>query len=420
MNVLSRRSFLEIAAAGAATAGAATLFNVRPASAAGTIQFVSQRYPAVEIFAEKLKAAAGESALSVQLMPYSKMQELVSIALSSGADTIDMMYTNEVTTVNYAKSGWLRPLNDLWERYKSEFGLDDFDPKVIENLSVDGEIYAIPLSAQGNLFFYRKDLFEEKGSQPPATIADYVGAAAAMKDGRFAGTTLTLRPADYMLNEAHWYLHSLASGWFDDAYNPVFNSAEAVNAIEQLKAVAKSAQPSFSSASNDEATLALQIGAAAMGPLWPTRAPAMDDPKRSRVVDKIGFAPLPSGHGRIVQDGFSISKFSKQDPDVMFRMLATALNKQNARDIAAMVTPARLSLRNDAELQQQFRYYPAAIEALKTATSYPRIPEWYALGDGLSRHLLQAVTGETPVKEALDRAATETTAFLKGRGYYRG
>ncbi|MDM9625263.1 extracellular solute-binding protein [Rhizobium sp. S152] len=381
---------------------------------------MSQRYPAVELFAEKLKAAAGDTAINIQLMPYSKMIELVSIALSSGADTIDVMYTNEVTTVNYAKSGWLRPLNDLWDRFKTEFDLDDFDPKVVDNLSVDGNIYAIPLSAMGNFLFYRKDLMEEKGLKAPATIADYVQAAANLKKGPVAGTTLTLRPADYMLNEAHWYLHALADGWFDDKYNPVFNSDKAVAAIELLRDAAKSAQPSYTSASNDEANLALQIGAAAMGPLWPTRAPSMDDPKRSRVVGKIDFAPLPSGHGRIVQDGFSISKFSKQDPEVMFRMLAAALNKSNATEIASLVTPARISLRNDASLKAKFRYYPAAIEALQTATSYPRIPEWYALGDGLSRHLLRAVTGEAPVKDALDQAASETTSFLKDRGYYRG
>ena len=37
----------------------------------------------------------------------------------------------------------------------------------------------------------------------------------------------------------------------------------------------------------------------------------------------------------------------------------------------------------------------------------------------ITRRILQAVTGELPVKQALDTAGNETTEFLKGHGYYK-
>ena len=41
------------------------------------------------------------------------------------------------------------------------------------------------------------------------------------------------------------------------------------------------------------------------------------------------------------------------------------------------------------------------------------------MGEFITRRILQAVTGEMAVKQALDAAATETTDFLKGHGYYK-
>ena len=61
----------------------------------------------------------------------------------------------------------------------------------------------------------------------------------------------------------------------------------------------------------------------------------------------------------------------------------------------------------------------ASLAALKTAMPFPPLPEFYSVGEFITRRVLQAVTGEMPVKDALDAAAGETTDFLKGHGYYQ-
>ena len=38
-------------------------------------------------------------------------------------------------------------------------------------------------------------------------------------------------------------------------------------------------------------------------------------------------------------DGYCISAFSKQDPDVLFRIIATSRPAQNMREAAAMMIP---------------------------------------------------------------------------------
>ena len=54
-----------------------------------------------------------------------------------------------------------------------------------------------------------------------------------------------------------------------------------------------------------------------------------------------------------------------------------------------------------------------------TGPAAPSLPEFYAVGEFITRRILQAVTGELPVKQALDTAGDETTDFLKGHGYYK-
>jgi maltose-binding protein MalE len=64
------------------------------------------------------------------------------------------------------------------------------------------------------------------------------------------------------------------------------------------------------------------------------------------------------------------------------------------------------------------RFYPAATASLASGTPFPQIPEFYPVGEFIARRIVQFVTGEIPIKAALDAPAAEIQTFLKGRGYY--
>jgi ABC-type glycerol-3-phosphate transport system substrate-binding protein len=230
---------------------------------------------------------------------------------------------------------------------------------------------------------------------------------------------MSLKRVDAALNETHYYFNALGDGWFDARWKPVFNSPRGVAAIEQMKALAKLAPPGFTSHANDESMVTLQQDLAAMGLQWYTRAAAMDDPTKSRVAGKMEWAAPPVGGQRIVVDGYAISKFSKKSKETTFRVLATATGEANQRAIAKEAVPSRATVLNDTELQKRFRHYPAALAALKVGKPYPALPEFQEVGDIVTRYIQRAVTGEMPVKAALDAAAGETEELLKRRGYYQ-
>ena len=234
-----------------------------------------------------------------------------------------------------------------------------------------------------------------------------------------SGSVSCLKPVDAAINEAHWYFNALGDGWFDKDWHPTFNDAKGVQAIEMMKEIAHYSQQGFSAAANDECTIAYQQDTGAMGLQWASRAKAMDDPDKSRIVGKIDWVAPPQGHARILRRRLRDSAFSKQDPDTLFRIIATSSNQANMRGAASLIIPPRKSLLDDAELRQGQSLLSRRARIVRHRTPAPALPEFYAVGEFITRRILQAVTGEMPVKQALDAAATETTDFLKGHGYYK-
>src|SRR5581483_6513137 len=122
---------------------------------------------------------------------------------------------------------------------------------------------------------------------------------------------------------------------------------------------------------NDECMIAYQQDTGVIGLQWATRAKAMDDPAKSRVINKIDWVAPPQGHARISGDGYAISAFSKQDPDTLFRIIATSAGQASMRGAASLLIPPRKSLIDDPELKQANRFYPAALESYGTGAPAP-------------------------------------------------
>ena len=398
---------------------ALSLIIAGPTTAEETVQMISHRYPALEFYAEKMREAVPGIKVNTQLMPHDKAMELATIAMSSKADNVDLLYLNDSTFLSFAKNGWLRPLDDLYEKHKDEFNLGDFAESALDTFRYEGKLYVIPHTINTQLFFYRKDLLDDAGASAPTNFRDYHDLAAKFHSPLRAGTISCLKPVDAALNEMHWYMNALGGGWFDAQMKPVFNGPAGVQAIEMLDKVTDFAQRGFTSAANDECTIALQQDTAVMGMQWASRAAAMDDPSKSNVVGKIDWVAPPEGHQRVAADGYAISAFSSRDADTLFRIIATSSNEANMREAAAMILPPRKSVLNDPQLQAANRHYPAALASLEIGQSFPRLPEFYEVGEYITRRVLQAVTGEMNIQEALDAAAEETEQLLTNRGYYQ-
>jgi multiple sugar transport system substrate-binding protein len=108
----------------------------RSARADQTVALISHRYPALEYYADKMKAAVPGVQVDARLMPSGDAMQLQRLAFSSHADSMDLLWVNGVLTMNYAKNGWIQPLDDLFEKYRAEFRLDDIAPASLRGVTM--------------------------------------------------------------------------------------------------------------------------------------------------------------------------------------------------------------------------------------------------------------------------------------------
>jgi ABC-type glycerol-3-phosphate transport system substrate-binding protein len=177
---------------------------------------------------------------------------------------------------------------------------------------------------------------------------------------------------------------------------------------------------------NDESTVAMQQGLTAMGLLWQSRALAMDNPQASQVVGKVDFAvpPAATKGGRSVPrlsvGCYSISAFTKNDPDLVFQVLTKTLSKANMRESAGLATPTRLSVTRDPEVIQKFRFIRTASDNIQAgARIVPTNPEFSEAMLQVTQNLQKGLTGEVTVPEALKRAQKVMSALMTEKGYYK-
>jgi len=390
-----------------------------------TLHVISHRYPALEFAVEQMGQAIEGVKVEGTLMPWDKQKDVAVTNLSAGSDAFDIIYASDDLLPLYANSGWLIPLNEYMEKYEDEFNFKDIRPSALEALSWKGKVYALPMVNNVMFLAYRADLFEAAGLEPPRTIDEMVEAAAKLTTENRYGIAMGLLPGNGFTNEFHYYLNTFGGQWFDEEMKPAFNDEHGVKALETMKKLMQYAPPDTLTYLNDEVTAALQQDRAAMAIIWHSRAASMDDPKMSRVVGKIEFTPVPGltpekpGATRASYDTYAISAFTKNDPDLIFRVIAAATSEESLRKGAELILPARMSVLQDPELLKKYRSWPAAAKGLETAKPQPIFPEWSILLEPISRPLNRALTGELSCKEALDKAAAEVEKFLAARGYYK-
>ncbi len=402
----------------AGTVALATPAIIRPAYAEDAVQLISHRYPALEFYAKMLRSALPGVAVNTRLMPSGDAMQLQRIAFSAGDTSLDLLWVNSTIIGNYAKNGWLEPLDDMFAKHGQEFGLGDISPASLRGCSYDGHIYAMPVTTNVLLYAYRDDLFQVTKLQPPTTWAEQVDIARTLNSPRRSGVTLSLK-WDMPPYELQSVLNTVGDGWFDKAWRPTFNSPKGVTAIETYKRLAQSAVPGFTAQGNDENSVNFGQDIAATGQQWATRCASMDDPAKSKVIGKIKWTAPPGGRQAMTTDAYAISSKSVKDKDKLFRLLAAALAEQNQRAGASLAVPTRRAVLTDPEIQAKYRWYPAISKALDVGEPLPALPEFNEAAELATKRMVQAIVGQMPVKEALDTGADEVTELLKRRGYYK-
>ncbi|PRX97223.1 ABC transporter substrate-binding protein [Allonocardiopsis opalescens] len=82
--------------------------------------------------------------------------------------------------MDYIEAGYLEPLTEFY----AEQGLNEvFPPELLEQITLDGEIYSVPVNIhRSNVLWYNPGVLEEAGVEPPTTLAEFEDALATVEE----------------------------------------------------------------------------------------------------------------------------------------------------------------------------------------------------------------------------------------------
>ena len=390
------------------------------------INLLSHRYAALEYYAQAMVDNAPDNVeLTTELTTYGDWQEKMTLNLSSKSGSYDITYIFPPDLATFADNGWLMPLDDYIEKYREEYNFDDIPDYLWDAYTYDGHIYGIPSHQWAALLFARNDVISDAGLEVPKTLDELVDVSEKLTTEEMSGLTLSLKASDMLAITFQCFLSACGGWWFDDNMKPAFNSPEAMQAIEYIQKLIPYCPAGSTTYGSDESTLAMTQAITAMGLIQTTRSANMDDEEQSSVVGKVGFYSSPSlkeggaPASLFATAGYSISAFTENDPDLVFRTMCNALTEDVMAGGAESGMPVRESLLND-ELFEERPDYAAAWDAIQAgAKMRPAIPEFTEIMEISMTALSDVLTNGTDAQSAMDGAAAECEKILKEAGYYK-
>ncbi len=377
-------------------------------------------------------------------VPPGQIRQKCVLDLSSKAGNISTHAGDPMYLPLYAANKWTDPL----ERYledpkltdKAWFRYEDIFEAWRKADMVGNSIYGMPYDGEMTVQTYRKDLFDAKGLKPAETLDDVLKNARALHDpgNRLWGFCLRgMAGAGQNMYIYPSILGAFGGKWFDSSGKIQVNSAEAVAALEwyvnsQNTYAPKAAQnwnwPDIADAFG-QGTIGCYIDGH-------SAATVIADPKRSKVLGKIGFARWPKGpSGRRVTSiwnwampiNAAMPEKARHATWLFLQWAASA--ETQARTSYRFKGPGkrygvnRLSIWNTPEYTKTIE--SAGVDFLKTSMETlandtdvdwrPRVPQWPAIGETMAKIIQAALVGQMKPRQALDDAQANVERIMKGR-----
>jgi multiple sugar transport system substrate-binding protein len=311
----------------------------------------------------------------------------------------DVMSVDVIWTAEFAAKGWLQPLKD-----KQAIDTSAMLPATVKTATYHGVMYAAPVSTDGGILFYRKDLVPT----PPKTWAEMMSMcsiAKAKNIGCYAGQFfkyegLTVNTAE-TINSAGGTIVG-ADG------KPTVTSAEAKTGLQNLAtAYANGDIPKEAiTFKEEEGRLAFEDGKLLFLRNWPYVYNLAKTDGSSKVKTTFGMAALPgaTGPGASTLGGHNaaISVYSKNKATAAdFLKFLTSTEQQKNFVTQGSLAPVLTALYDDPALVAKFPYLTPLKASLDHAVPRPVTPFYPAVSKAVQDNAYAAIKGEVPVDTAL-------------------
>ena len=311
----------------------------------------------------------------------------------------DVMSVDVIWTAEFAAKGWLQPLTG-----KMAVNTTAMLPATVKTATYNGVMYAAPVTSDGGILYYRKDLVPN----PPKTWAEMMSMcsiAKAKKIGCYAGQYFKYEGLTVNVAEA---INSAGGTIVGADGKPTVTSPEAKKGLQNLvTAYADGSIPKEGiTFKEEEGRLAFENGNLLFLRNWPYVYNLAKTDGSSKVKTTFGMAALPgaSGPGASSLGGHNaaISVYSKNKATAAdFLKFLTTTEQQKAFVTQGSLAPVLTALYDDPALVAKFPYLTTLKASLQNAVPRPVTPFYPAVSKAVQDNAYAAIKGEVPVDTAL-------------------
>ncbi|EAU53024.1 sugar ABC transporter, periplasmic binding protein (y4oP) [Rhodobacterales bacterium HTCC2255] len=377
--------------------------------------------------------------VEVDQLPYMKMRERQTLELGQDEGDYDLVAYVVFSKADYVYADQLENLARYFMNPKladPSYDPDDLIDGYVYNIGFaggnkgylagkTGSLFGVPYGSETSVLGYRKDIFEKHNLAVPETYEEMLDIACKIPQLEPGMGGLSSRAASGH-HAAHAFLLHLAplgGRVFDNSWNPIVNNAAGVEAANALKTIVDCGPEGAASFGFGEALGSFLNGDTAMFLDTTVVAGQIDDPKKSKVVGKVGWAMHPMGVRRGSQTGgfgIGIPK-NAENKDAAFLLMQWLTSKTGDKLTAlAGGNPSRFSTHADADVNAKFPHMSIFGEALKHADPdwRPIIPVWGKINADLGTTLSKVLTEDLDIQTALDGVAERAKGIMDEAGYY--
>jgi multiple sugar transport system substrate-binding protein len=324
--------------------------------------------------------------------------------LQAKSDRYDVLGIDVVWTGEFAKSGWLLELD------QSQFPLDKELKPAVDTAMFENKLWAAPFRTNGGMLFYRKDILDKAGKQPPKTFDELTALCPLAQQnnmGCYAGQFAKYEGLTVNFAEA---VQAAGGEIMTDNGTKVALGAPAVQGLSFLADGFEQGYIPKEAITykEEEGRRAFMSGKLLFLRNWPyVYTLASESDPANKVKGKFDVVPLPgfTGPGSSSLGGLNlaVSAFSKkQQSAVEFLKLASTAEQMKTMSMLSGEPPAWADLYTDPDMVKKFPYLPVLKEGLLQAKPRPVTPYYQEVTTAIQEEAYAALQGQNPPDQAVD------------------
>ena len=346
-----------------------------------------------------------------------QVEGLYTASFLLGNSPYDLVYMDIVWTPKFAAAGWLENLSDrLSEAERAEYLAGDIEGGIYED-----KLYRIPFRSDAGMLYYRQDLLQQAGYEPPETFEQLIEISQDLQDKGLADWGYVWQGKQYEGLAAMFVEILKGSGafWVDPETLEVgLDRPEAIEAVEFLRTTIdkKVSPPGVTTYAEEEARRLFENGKTVFLRNWPyVYSSALESP----IAGKYNIKPMVHQPGKesgatLGGWGLGIAKSSKHK-DAAWQVIEFFSSEESQREyvLETGYVPSRTALFNDPQIVAKYNYYPQLLSVVESSALRPPIAQYAQASDILQRYLSAALTKKMTAKQAMKAAAEETRRLLQ-------